>query len=137
MVTILLINLVVGKYLYTNKSYISQLIKDMIYAKKSNDDIQYIHLRIHYDPYRNFIDLKYLTVLECIHYINDELEKRISCDERKLLINSYLFCLERGHTPLNVELIEDNPRMFENAGKQTLTKLDSICRNNWVIVPKK
>jgi len=122
----LLVNFVMGKYLNNRDTiYIRHVITSMISLKKLHG-IQYIHLRIHYETYQHFKDLKYLTILECIHMIYDEINKPISIIDKHALINSYLFCLERGHIPNDCEIVEDVHRRFDDAGICKTTKLDEF-----------
>jgi hypothetical protein len=58
--------------------------------------------------------------------IYDEINKPISIIDKHALINSYLFCLERGHIPNDCEIVEDVHRRFDDAGICKTTKLDEF-----------
>jgi hypothetical protein len=118
-VEILKVHFIVGKYLHLGRSYITNLINDLVRGSKLHKPA-YIHLTVHTDINRHYTEVGYLSVLDAIHRIDLELEKYSSIfvctapnrvEIRRAFVHNYISTEARMHVPCNIS-IDTGPELL-------------------------
>ena len=118
-VEILKVHFIVGKYLHIGRSYVTNLINDLVQSNKLNKPA-YIHLTVHTDINRHYTEVGYLSVLDTIHRIDLEINRYSSIfvctdpkrvETRKAFVHNYISTHARMHVPSNVS-IDTGPRLL-------------------------
>ena len=136
-VQIVKVNFVIGKYLKDGKQYVSTIIKELVQTA-SIINPAYIHLIIYTEPYRLYEELSYLTILECIHHIDNQLHKyesiMIGTDPKRIkakrdFIQIFMNVSARGHAPLNIEPSIGPQLLFIPTKKAPILPMDLFVRH--------
>ena len=139
---ILKVHFIIGKYLYIGRPYVDSLVKELVKNSKKYHP-QYIHLMVHIDPTRLYEEMSFLTILECIHLIDYQIQKYAvimtgTTDKRKQtkadLINQYMSADARLHCPLNTEQSIGPQLLFRKTIPLPLTSIDIFLKRAIAIV---